>query len=401
MEFLKWYKNKVEQSKLEPPEFIWEKIQDDLDINQSWGAINKHLSQQFYTRGIRNISIAASLLVLISLGTFWYLNQDIKQREFQTLVEDVNEAENKIIDVDFDKPEELITENTPDVSSEIKPQKNSNKQLILTENSNHVKVYTDTNKIKFNEENITHELILAKLYNKEISIKKNNDNLLAEVVFPEHENQQVENKERVAFRKLYIGSTGQLANTWLLNDKTYTGLENSSLITSNASFGTNLGLFIGTNITKLIDLQLDLNVFVQNNQSYNEYLNGHYIENKMKFNYSQAALSMRYYLISKKFLQGEHGINIGGYLAYLHNAYQSINNETTNLTSNYNTMDYGVFLSYEYVIPIYKQLGLGTGFRAYYGLRNIYSGDEYIPAYLNETKNASINLSISLKYSIK
>jgi len=58
-------------------------------------------------------------------------------------------------------------------------------------------------------------------------------------------------------------------------------------------------------------------------------------------------------------------------------------------------------VGYEYIFPLYGQLGLGTGFRAYYGLNNIYAGDENIPYYLNVTHNASVNITLSLKYIVK
>jgi hypothetical protein len=121
----------------------------------------------------------------------------------------------------------------------------------------------------------------------------------------------------------------------------------------------------------------------------------------MKFNYSQTALSLRYNYISKRFIRGMYEVNIGSYIGYLHSAYRIIEEEKKSLTDNYTTIDYGIFIGYEYIIPFSKKLNFGTGVKAYYGLQNIYSGNEFIPAYMNKTNNASINISFSLKYRFK
>ena len=76
MDFLKWYKYSVESGDQEPPESVWENIQDELDIEQSWQVINQHLSLKTVRQRNTVLAIAASLLVLISVGTFWYLARD-------------------------------------------------------------------------------------------------------------------------------------------------------------------------------------------------------------------------------------------------------------------------------------------------------------------------------------
>lgn len=215
----------------------------------------------------------------------------------------------------------------------------------------------------------------------------------------ETDSEKTEDQEsKKAFHDLYVGATGQFANTWMVNEKTINGLNGSNLTKTNASFGYTLGFFVGTNITRSIDLQLDVDVLVNSSQSYNEYLNGHYVSSQMKLNYSQAKLSLKYSKLSKRLLIGEHGIILGAYLGYLRNANQYIDGISTSAYQSYNNMDYGLFIGYEYIIPLYKKIGIGTGFRAYYGLQNIYSGDDFIPSYMNKTNNASINLTLSVKY---
>jgi hypothetical protein len=399
MDFLKWYKHKIMSNDLEPSEHIWEGIQEHLSIERSWNAIEKNLAKKTVHRRIKYTSIAASFLILISIGSYWYTQTTNKQIEIQPITQELNQIEKSNIEV------ESKIENVDVEYSELNKIKNVNinqhrsyfsENINLSKNDLSKKAnIIDRNEITENE--------LLKLQNKLISFDDSTHyNLILANSYNQNKFYQTsQNNEGNLFNKLYIGSTGQLANTWFLNEKTYNGLESSSLTKSNASFGSNFGVYIGTNLSKRIDIQLDINILAINNQDYNEYLNGEYIENKLSMKYSQAALSARLYFISKKFVQGEHGVNLGFYTGYLHNAYQIINGETINLTSDYTNFDYGVFIGYEYVVPLTKNLGFGTGFKAYYGLQNIYSGNNYIPSYLNKTNNAALNISFSLKYNLK
>jgi len=391
MDFLKWYRTKVESNDLDPPDVIWDNIQDELDLNQSWQLINKHLDRKAVIRRNRIWAAAAGILVLISLSSLWFLNDNVKDLEIQDTTNQQFISDNQEV-----LPAQKLREKEMQATNpEVQIYKSTKEALMVEDNS---LLLAD---VKQNESLRTRKQLLAKLSSAKIDYKYTNDTLRLASAYGILTNNLIEQEERTAFKKFYIGTSGQLANTWLLNEKTYSGMESSSLISADASFGSNFGVFVGTNILKQVDLQMDVNLFVQNNQNYSEYLNGHYVENKMKFNYSQLAISFRYYFSSQKIMQGEHGINFGGYLGHLNSAYQIIDGDRTNLTSNYNNYDYGLFLSYEYVIPLTHNLGLGTGFRAYYGLQNIYAGNEFIPSYLNKTQNASINVGVSLKYRIK
>lgn len=397
MDFLRWYKNTIESCDQEPPESVWENIQDELDIEQSWQVINQHLTRKSIARRNTVIAIAASWLVLISIGTWWYFLPDKHVESSQVLAEGTNETQRETVNPETGTPEPLVLEENTEVKSATVV--TESRQEVFIENT-----LTQQEVVEMSEESegerSPQQTPYTMLENRMIAMNSevNNEMIMKEpTLLPDEE---VTN-QRTSFRKLYIGSTGQLANTWLLNEKTFSGLEPSSLTTSDVSLGSSFGVFLGTNLAEKINLQMDFNILAQNNQVYHEYLDGHYVENKMKFNYSQLALSLRFSFVTKRVLSGEHGVNVGGYAGYLHNAFQHIGSETINLSSEYNWLDYGIFLGYEYMFPIYQQLGLGTGFRVYYGLQNIYSGNDYIPGYLNKTNIASANITLSLKYLIK
>ena len=411
MNFLKWYRNIIESSDLAPPDNTWSNIQDQLDIDNSWQVIDNYLNRREKIFTKLRISAAASLLILTVAGAGLVYFTAIKPNRLP-LTSEIIPSEN--IDRNYPEssdPDNIIIQRDEGeldaIYADIIPEADSPEEIKHYEAINDYgeepekgKLLIDTGLKEYRAGRDNPGIMNLRDNKPDITdmLPVDHINLIADAG---HINQGDNVKGRKAFSKFYFGTRGQLANTWLVNQKTISGFKSSSLVKTNATFGSNFGFFAGTNLFNRLDLQMDFNILAQNNQDYNEYLNGHYVTNKLKLDYSQLALSFRYYLISNKFMEGEHGINFGGYLAYLHNAYQKIDGETLYLSDNYNSMDYGLLLGYEYIFPIYGKLGLGTGFRAYYGLNNIYAGDENIPYYLNITNNASVNITLSIKYVIK
>lgn len=411
MNFLRWYKNIIESSKPEPPAETWDNIRDHLDIDNSWEVIDKHLRKKKFIQYTR-ITAAASVIILsISAATWLFLSRDFPVEE--TMIAE-NKTGSRQESEQIDKPAEADPDeayrekNTTDIEKRAVDDNIISPAATIADRDTERPVKKESGGEKQKNPTEDQPIISFKARQNQISTLKPH-NISIE---PEQNTGKVnirpvsikpfkEKKKNNFFRKIYLGTSGQLANTWLVNQKTISGFKSTSLVSTNPSFGSNFGIYAGTNLASHLDLQMDLNLLAQNNQDYNEYLNGSYVSSNMKFNYSQLSLSLRYNIYSSKFMEGEHGLNFGPYLAYLHSATQNYDNETITISGNYHDIDYGLLLGYEYVFPVYEQLGLGTGFRAYYGLSNIYAGNESIPAYLNITNNASVNITLSLKYRIK
>ena len=407
MDFISWYKKKVESNDLDPPVNTWDNIQDELDIDNSWRAIDNYLNTRERLAIRYRISAAASLMVLIMAGAVWIyfasVNKDIRQEQIAAAIEpaarmdNITEESTGNLIQKKDVPSEVMLYNTKVISEKLNktetlpavPGKEFRDEVL---NDISTQVYNNERDGGALQKQAIEDIYLMGQA-PGISVNK--------IIDPVSSYQNQAGKERRAFRKFYVGTRGQLANTWLVNQKTISGFKSASLVSTNATFGSNFGLYAGTNLLNRLDLQADLNILAQNNQDYNEYLNGQYVTSKLKLDYSQLALSLRYYINSYNFMEGEHGINFGAYLAYLHNAYQNIDDQTYYISDSYNNIDYGLMVGYEYIFPLYGHLGMGTGIRAYYGLNNIYSGDGYIPDYMNVTNNASVNITIALKYLLK
>ncbi|MEE4198528.1 MAG: hypothetical protein V2I54_12860 [Bacteroidales bacterium] len=403
MDFLKWYKNRMESDNPAPPEHVWENIQDQMDIDHSWEMIHHHLEQKAAARRTFWYAAAAGIMLFVLAGgAWWMINRSTQPGESMVenqLLTEQSPGEQPPAQQQ-DQQAVSVKERVSRTGETVSPPESGSDGKRIAE----IKVVKQQPQVGNQELKAVEEekILLAALEPYRVKIDdyfpRERDTL---VVAGAYLAQGDPEKERVAFRKFYAGATGQLANTWLLNEKTYTGMESTSLTTSNASFGSNFGLFAGANLTRNLFIQLDLNLITQNNQDYNEYLDGQYISNEMQFNYSQLGFALSYIAHSNRLMQGEHHLYAGGYWGYLHRATQTIDREKEDITPYYSSSDLGVFLGYEYIFPITQNLGFGTGVKALYGLSNIYSGDQYIPSYLNKTHNASLNITFSLKYNLK
>lgn len=96
MDFNNWYKNKIESSDLNPPEIIWENIQDELDIDHSWQRIKEHLDEKEKSRKQILFALAAIALILILAGAYWFTVLQNGQSNVQLISSTENINEQKI-----------------------------------------------------------------------------------------------------------------------------------------------------------------------------------------------------------------------------------------------------------------------------------------------------------------
>jgi hypothetical protein len=387
-----WYKSIVESNDEFPPEMVWEEVQNELDIKMAWTGISSVLAQQKRRNALFALSVAASFILLLGFGGYliYFSNKQLNNIDKNIVHEHID---NVSIEIDaYSEPEQIIAE-TPLFSL-------INENFQETENVSIIKMQTITYDVfieqldTFSELNISPILIadnnISLDYQKSIDIGLQFENWTLDTRIGDATGKR-------AFSDLNIGITGQFANTWMLNNKTYTGLKSDELITTNISFGKNLGVSLGTNINKNLFLKSEIFWLSEQKQSYNEYINGRYVNNTLALNYYSVLLKMNYKLKQNRL---EHYFALGGYIDVMHNATQDINGNLKDIKEEYSNIDYGVFLGYEYPIKINSSFYFVPGIGAKVGLNNVFSGNELVPDYLNKTRNTSVNLSFSLIYSV-
>ncbi len=388
MDFLKWYKNIVESNQEEPPVEVWNNIQDELDVDMVWDDLNASLSKNKRRVMVYTLAAAASLLLIIGFGSLFLYN--VYNTVPETYVFNTFELSDQDTILPIRKKESLKDQET-----------------YFVQETQYLEI--DEIPENFKREQVE-PLITAE---EQEDVLQPIPRLAHQQYLSTHESQIVEQVSQISFiddatdeqrilttGKYYAGLTGHAANTWLMNNKTVQGLKSDELTATLPSFGYNIGIIAGRNINRNLSLQVELYFISQARQNYNEYVHGQYVSNNMEFNYTRFSLVGKRSVFNSQKKSGNHHLLLGVYTGVLKNAVQNLNGTSLALDNDYSSTDYGVVGGYEYTYPFGNNLKLGTGFQVKYGLKNIFAGNELIPDYLNNTRNASINLTLSLRYDI-
>ena len=389
MELKKWYKSMIESGVESPPEESWDSIQNELDIDLVWNRLENKLDARKKKLRMVPFSIAALLLLLLGIGSLMYVfifRQDQLISDVQIASQDTGRTNQE----DY-TGEDLVQTDLPLAS--------------FRETQENTRVIIEDHLINYSGEMLTSEShssrdpfekmeniypISAELSGPDVT------NQLAQLQFSESEKitDEVSGKSQISF---YTGFSGHLANTWMMNNKTIEGLKKDEFTNTNATMGKNLGFILGTNITGRLGIQAEFYFISQSNQNYQEYQYGKYVSNQIGLDYYTMTLLAKY---QPKFLENHHRMMGGGYIGFMKSATQDINGVNFNISDQYSGRDYGILLGYEYSLPVKERLYISTGIISKFGLSNVFSGDEYIPSYLNRTQNISFNFFLSLNYLV-
>ena len=102
-----------------------------------------------------------------------------------------------------------------------------------------------------------------------------------------------------------------------------------------------------------------------------------------------------------KHLLQSHGMIAGINYGYLKNAREINGNGATDISASYHDSDFGIKLGYGYELLAFKNLLLSGSVNTNFGLKNIYSGTDFIPANFNRTHTAAIGFQLGIKYLIR
>ena len=376
MQFEKWYKQWVESSAEDPPENVWEGIQDELDVDNVWFSLSRKIGTGRILQGSQGrilLAVAASLLLLvISAGLLFYLSENKQSGEFTaeaTYIPEINADRIQSIPAGsftvaniYAHPLNLNKKKGYNIRQETMPVSRIN-GLPST--------------------GVIQTAALTLSYRQAGSMPVYID-------IPE------ENITGMPSAGYFFGLSAQLANTWMMNDKTYSGLQAASLTQTRPSFGKSFGLLGGITLSASTELQLALDILSQKRQEYNEYIHGRYVSTSLDMDYTKLSLTAHY----RPWQHRPHRAVAGGYWGYLNNASNQVNGSSEQIRDMYSRADYGITGGYEYLHHLGDNLRLTTGLYANHGLTNVFAGNEYIPSYLGRTRHLSFHLGISLRYNI-
>jgi hypothetical protein len=391
MDFDKWYRTEIESNQEDPPEALWEAIQDDLDADLVWLRLSGSLPSKKMPLWA-SLSMAASIALIIGLAGWFFLSGQLslpsqlplgKEQPALPIQEmeanaGLEPAEETIIST------ELYLFNESDFSSE------KIQGLAIFEPDSAEDIYFAT----------TAELLVI----RPVPVNEIPGSGPAQATIDSGRSSSLEaeflasiSPERVR-PSFSIGLVGQFANTWLLNQKTLRGLQSQELTTTNASFGKNLGLSAQLPISGKSGLRAELFFYSQNRQNYFEYIGGRYTATSLELDYTSISLLYNYRFGKN---HAPHLLSMGVYAGALLQARQFEGEAAQKVKDQYSNTDLGLIAGYEYLFPVSDQLFLGTGIFTRFGLTNAFSGNQQIPDYLNHTRNAAFVFSLSLNYAFK
>jgi hypothetical protein len=406
MDFNQWYKKSIETQPEDPPEGLWESIQNELDINDVWIRLEADLGTPQKTIFPLLLTIAASFLFIVFIGSLFYLNH-YKLNKVETADIYIIDEPDKNEAVDIERP--VVTDNldpliTIDHTNYLVEFSDESVQAIAKASDSHQLIFNDISSTVYipgKPENATPgQYMLASINPIGISTEGSIENqtmLIKDKQRGSIFNTSMEYNNNKRFSDITIGLGGQLANTWLLNDKTINGFRGTSLTHTNATIGQSFGLLASTNTGTKSWLRLEWYFQAQNGQNYHEYIYGQYTSTRLKLNYQNLALT--WHVMPGK-QTNPHRLFAGMYTGYLKDATLLINKTRYNVFDDYSSFDYGVIFGYEYLFQWKKSLTFNIGLYSKIGLSNVFAGNEYIPASLNHTQNAALMLSFSVNYSL-
>lgn len=401
--FEKSYKKWLEQYQPELPSDIWEGIEEELDISEawegvqdeldvinSWRVIEKRLDAQKRRRVLAIASVAASLLFLISLGVWQVYDRLTGDAELIAAATESIEHET-IAPLPEDPINfQLIQSATAQIDlAEIRKEKGAIRQLIPNERGGLIETQQNgrLNYLAHMPQEPIYHGSLPQTYLAEV---RDQENVKAASLTTEEQKKE----GAYAWKQSSYGMYASLSNTWVMNNKTISGLRPDDLVRTQASYGKDIGVFYLQPLTESTALRAEYLFYSQANQNYNEYYNGQYVGSNISMRYQQLNLLLHWQPGAQNH---RHTLYAGGYGGYLFQATQRIGDEEESLLQEYRRLDYGLVGGYWYQLPAFEQrIPLAIGFRLKYGLPNVFQGNESIPADFSSTRNLAFQVTFSV-----
>lgn len=397
-ELIEQYRKQLESSKDEAPEGLWNDIANSLDTDEVWDNIAAELDYEQRKRSIWiNISWAASVLLIIGLGIsgLWLLNQkSITLNQTAALSPSANATTNN----SKTQSQSIISDNTQSSSKPTKKnQLNDNQNIISISEATNRKAIESTNPGKQDEvESIN------KLHPLNEKGLKNNTLPDRHIIIAQVKVENDDINEIRSNKKLSVGITTAIKNTWLYGNETINAFNRNSLTKPEVNIYPDFGLDIMYEFSKRWRTEASIFFKSKTGQSYQEYLYGRYSNKNISLYYTQIEASAKY-IGKERWIKSSYfnfTSTIGFYFSNLNSASETIAGERKLVNYRYNNNDYGIVIGNGIDLLLSNRITVSSGYRIKLGFSNIYAGDSNIPSSLNKTHNSSIELRFTLYYNI-
>lgn len=357
------------------PEMVWERVQDQLDIDRVWFNIAGRISIRRYGYYLHFAAMILLLLLPFNLDYNFFETAEVgnavnsgdnSSTEYVTSTEDNNgQVQNEIVSNDvFTYPSNVGNSTSP----EIDPNPN-----ISSNNSSFDLKTFDTRLAS---------LDLIDLNNALVPTMK--------PLFSPKPKRSI---------GLSVGAVSSLENTWVLDNSTRSGFDENSLVENEFSLGASYGVFAEYQIKPRFSITGEYIFQSRVNQHSHFYENGLYSHKEQEINSYKISL-LAGWNTRPKFNGVSHCtvLRIGGYYTGVKSNFTHVNNTIREVNTIRKQHDGGVRMELGKKIYL-RPFAIEGGLKVDYGLANLASQKSYIPAHLNFTRVVSGGLYLKAAYS--
>ncbi|AHM58973.1 hypothetical protein D770_03530 [Flammeovirgaceae bacterium 311] len=195
------------------------------------------------------------------------------------------------------------------------------------------------------------------------------------------------------------GLSGRMS--WLMNQKTLSAMDKSSLTTSLPAYRKSFFLQAEKGLSPKLALLTDLTLYSEAGQRYDEYQDGMYGTTDTKLIYSNLSVLAAYNPRGRALLRRPHTRFLAGVSGgWLHGASMKGPAGESSISDEYKKTAAALIMGYEYNFPLSRRLWLNYGIRGQLDIMNIYAGSPEIPAKFRQTHSTYLDFVIGFKYEL-
>ncbi|HQG77759.1 MAG TPA: hypothetical protein PLS58_09730 [Bacteroidales bacterium] len=197
-------------------------------------------------------------------------------------------------------------------------------------------------------------------------------------------------------RILDAGLVYSYKNSWLLNYETWNCLNPTKLGNIMPTFRHDIGITSAVAFKEKHHFGLEFFWLSGAGQNYKQYIEASFVDRKIVLNYFKL---QAFYLWNHQKIPGS--TIFGGYYARLGMAEEIQGGQKFRVTDDYRDHDYGLVLGHQLNIPLVNSIVITPGIRINYNLMNIFEGHPGAVNIFKSTNNFSAGLNLAVSYSLK
>lgn len=426
------YRKQVEQQQSAPPPDVWENIATQLDIDEVWDNIAAELDRQQRRRVLwmSLAGVAASVAVLV-IGSLVIFKPSTMRPEQQVVAHTHGTIETQSRETDHGVVADggAIAQFEATIATPVDLNRQSSKKHQLCMGDHLASNAADTSAQSLMDQavspaNSTNSI--EAISTAAVFIIQKQPETVAQIA----SNEPLDEGRATGQRKLAVGFTAALKNTWLLNSETVKGLKGDGLNSAEVTIFPDIGVSLMYGFSPRWTAEFNLFLASRTGQRYMDYVYGQYTNKDIILKYTQMELLANYVYVPRWLGRGNISLvtALGAYYSSLSSASQrssmkvsmvlsnyafdgtnlsvvGAENATTmtvqkEITSHYGHDDYGVVAGFDLAYRMGARFTAVPGLRFKYGLVNIYGGGSNFSGNFMRTNNGSFEFRLTIYYNI-